>query len=79
MANLPEGSAVCDRQQDQLQATAYHPLPADHRRTVALDLDEEREERDRVEGFRNAMIKDGVALVKFYMWLEKRSRGKSTR
>ena len=24
-----------------------------------------------LKGFRNAMIKDGVALVKFYMWLEK--------
>ncbi len=23
-----------------------------------------------LKGFRNAMIKDGVALVKFYMWLE---------
>jgi Xaa-Pro aminopeptidase len=36
-----------------------------------VDLMKSIKNETELEGFRNAMIKDGVALVKFYMWLEK--------
>ena len=32
---------------------------------------EEYQKRDRDQGFQNAVVKDGVALTKFYIWLEK--------
>ncbi|MGI6074422.1 MAG: aminopeptidase P family protein [Fermentimonas sp.] len=36
-----------------------------------VDIMKSMKNKVELEGFRNAMIKDGVALVKFYMWLEK--------
>lgn len=36
-----------------------------------VDLMKSMKNKTELKGFRNAMIKDGVALVKFYMWLEK--------
>ena len=36
-----------------------------------VDLMKSVKNKTEINGFRNAMIKDGVALVKFYMWLEK--------
>lgn len=36
-----------------------------------VDLMKSIKNKTELAGFRNAMIKDGVALVKFYMWLEK--------
>lgn len=36
-----------------------------------VDLMKSVKNETELNGFRNAMIKDGVALVKFYMWLEK--------
>jgi len=38
------------------------PSPADLMKSI--------KNKTEIEGFRNAMIKDGVALVRFYMWLE---------
>ncbi len=35
-----------------------------------VDLMKSIKNNTELKGFRNAMIKDGVALVKFYMWLE---------
>lgn len=35
-----------------------------------VDLMKSIKNETELKGFRNAMIKDGVALVKFYMWLE---------
>lgn len=35
------------------------------------DLMKSRKNQTELKGFRNAMLKDGIALVKFYMWLEK--------
>lgn len=34
------------------------------------DLMKSKKNSTELEGFRNAMLKDGIALVKFYMWLE---------
>lgn len=39
------------------------PSPADLMKSI--------KNKTEIEGFRNAMIKDGVALVRFYMWMEK--------
>lgn len=36
-----------------------------------VDLMKSIKNETELKGFRNAMIKDGVALVKFFMWLEK--------
>ncbi len=36
-----------------------------------VDLMKSVKNETELNGFRNAMVKDGVALVKFYMWLEK--------
>lgn len=36
-----------------------------------VDLMKSIKNKTELNGFRNAMVKDGVALVKFYMWLEK--------
>lgn len=36
-----------------------------------VDLMKSIKNETELAGFRNAMVKDGVALVKFYMWLEK--------
>ncbi|MDD2246640.1 MAG: aminopeptidase P family protein [Proteiniphilum sp.] len=36
-----------------------------------VDLMKSVKNETELKGFRNAMVKDGVALVKFYMWLEK--------
>lgn len=36
-----------------------------------VDLMKSMKNETELAGFRNAMVKDGVALVKFYMWLEK--------
>lgn len=38
------------------------PSPADLMKSIKNPIE--------IEGFRNAMIKDGVALVRFYMWME---------
>ncbi|MDR1518248.1 MAG: aminopeptidase P family protein [Dysgonamonadaceae bacterium] len=36
-----------------------------------VDMMKSIKNKTELAGFRNAMVKDGVALVKFYMWLEK--------
>ena len=35
------------------------------------DLMKSKKNETELKGFRNAMLKDGLALVKFYMWMEK--------
>ncbi|HHW81626.1 MAG TPA: aminopeptidase P family protein [Bacteroidales bacterium] len=35
------------------------------------DLMKSKKNKTELKGFRNAMLKDGLALVKFYMWMEK--------
>ena len=39
------------------------PSPADMMKSTKNEIEQ--------NGFRNAMLKDGIALVKFYMWMEK--------
>jgi Xaa-Pro aminopeptidase len=73
VSNLPENSAVCitgNKINYKLQQTIPSscrivdiPSPVDRMKSVKNETE--------LNGFRNAMIKDGVALVKFYRWLEK--------
>ncbi|NLY23619.1 MAG: aminopeptidase P family protein [Bacteroidales bacterium] len=73
VSNLPEKSAVCvtgNKINYKLLQTISAscrivdiPSPVDMMKSVKNETE--------LKGFRNAMVKDGVALVKFYMWLEK--------
>ncbi len=72
VANLPADSSVCitgNKINYKLLQTIPQTCeildissPVDHMKSVKNETE--------LEGFRNAMIKDGVALVKFYRWLE---------
>lgn len=72
MAHLPEKSTLCitgnKMNYKLLQAIPGHcqildiPSPVDLMKSVKNETE--------LKGFRNAMVKDGVALVKFYRWLE---------
>ena len=73
VANLPEGSSVCVTG-SKINYKLLHTIPATCRIIDVpspLDLMKSVKNETELKGFRNAMIKDGVALVKFYMWLEK--------
>ena len=73
VANLPEGSAVCVTG-SKINYKLLHTIPSTCRIIDVpspLDLMKSVKNETELKGFRNAMIKDGVALVKFYMWLEK--------
>ncbi|MDD2326904.1 MAG: aminopeptidase P family protein [bacterium] len=73
VALLPEKSAICITgnkiNYKLLQAIPPHcrivdiPSPVDLMKSVKNETE--------LKGFRNAMVKDGIALVKFHMWLEK--------
>ncbi len=73
IASLPEGTRVgvtgskinYKLLQTIPDSCTVVPVPA------IVDLMKSRKNETELEGFRNAMVKDGVALVKFYMWLEK--------
>lgn len=73
VANLPEGSSVCVTG-SKINYKLMHTIPASCRIIDVpspVDLMKSVKNDTELSGFRNAMIKDGVALVKFYMWLEK--------
>lgn len=73
VANLPENSAVCITG-NKINYRLYQTIPASCRIIdVPSPVDLMKAVKNKVElnGFRNAMVKDGVALVKFFMWLEK--------
>ena len=73
VAHLPEKSSVCITG-NKINYKLLQAIPA-HCRIVDIpspvDLMKSVKNETELKGFRNAMVKDGVALVKFYMWLEK--------
>ena len=73
VSRLPEKSTVCVTG-NKINYKLLQTIPA-HCRIVDIpspvDLMKSIKNETELKGFRNAMIKDGVALVKFYMWLEK--------
>lgn len=73
VAGLPENSAVCITG-NKINYKLLQTIPASCRIIDVpspVDLMKSVKNETELKGFRNAMIKDGVALVKFYMWLEK--------
>ncbi len=72
VANLPENSSVCITG-SKINYKLRQTIPASCRVVdlpSPVDLMKSVKNETELNGFRNAMIKDGVALVKFYMWLE---------
>lgn len=73
ISKLPEETTVCvtgNKINDKLLQSIPDsckiidiPSPVDRMKSMKNETE--------LKGFRNAMIKDGVALVKFYIWLEK--------
>lgn len=73
VANLQENSSVCITG-GKINYKLRQTIPASCRVVdipSPVDLMKSVKNETELNGFRNAMIKDGVALVKFFMWLEK--------
>ncbi len=73
VSRLPENSSVCITG-NKINYKLYRRIPASCRIVDVpspVDLMKSIKNKTELKGFRNAMIKDGVALVKFYRWLEK--------
>ncbi len=73
VANLPANSSVCITG-SKINYKLLKTIPETCRIIDVpsfIDLMKSVKNETELNGFRNAMIKDGVALVKFYMWLEK--------
>ena len=72
IAHLPENSTLCITG-NKINYKLLQTIP-DHCRIVDIpspvDLMKSMKNEVELQGFRNAMVKDGVALVKFFMWLE---------
>jgi len=73
VSNLSQGIRVCITG-NKINYKLYQSIP-DHCKIIdtasPVDLMKSKKNESELAGFRNAMIRDGVALVKFYMWLEK--------
>lgn len=73
VAGLPENSSVCITG-SKINYKLMQTIPAACKVIDVpspVDLMKSVKNETELKGFRNAMIKDGVALVKFFMWLEK--------
>ena len=73
VANLPENKSVLVTG-SKINRTLLQTIPT-HCTVIDMpspaDLMKSKKNKTELKGFRNAMLKDGKALVKFYMWLEK--------
>ncbi|MBF6628871.1 MAG: aminopeptidase P family protein [Proteiniphilum sp.] len=73
VSNLPKKSTVCVTG-NKINYKLLQTIPASCRIIdipSPVDMMKSVKNVTELKGFRNAMVKDGVALVKFYMWLEK--------
>ncbi len=73
VSGLPENSTVCITG-NKINYKLLQTIPGSCKIIDVpspVDLMKSMKNKTELKGFRNAMIKDGVALVKFYMWLEK--------
>lgn len=81
IANLPKGSSICITG-SKINYKLYQYIPITSKVIDVqspVDLMKAAKNETELKGFRNALVKDGVALVKFFMWLEKSiSTGKVT-
>lgn len=72
VSNLKENSTICITG-NKINWKLLHTIPKSCNIIDVpspVDLMKSKKNETELNGFRNAMIKDGVALVKFYMWLE---------
>lgn len=73
VANLPANETVLVTG-SKINRTLLQTIPA-HCSVIDVpspaDLMKSKKNKTELKGFRNAMLKDGLALVKFYMWMEK--------
>ncbi|MDD4632539.1 MAG: aminopeptidase P family protein [Proteiniphilum sp.] len=72
VTHLPENSSVCITG-SKINYKLRQTIPPSCRVVdipSPIDLMKSVKNETELNGFRNAMIKDGAALVKFYMWLE---------
>lgn len=73
VSNIQDGTKVC-LQGTKVAFSLYNKIPKACRIIDILspvDLMKSVKNETEIQGFRNAMERDGVALVKFFMWLEK--------
>jgi len=73
VSNLPENYSVCITG-NKINYRLWQTIPSSCRVVdipSPVDMMKSIKNETELNGFRNAMIKDGVALVKFYRWLEK--------
>ena len=73
VSRLPQGNSVCITG-SKINYKLKETIPA-HCKIVdvpsPVDWMKSIKNETELKGFRNAMVKDGIAMVKFYMWLEK--------
>ena len=70
---LPEKTTICVTE-SKINYTLYQHLSARCKvidLPSPIDLMKSMKNETELNGFRRAMVKDGVALTRFYMWLEK--------
>lgn len=68
-----EGETIC-LQSDKTSYTLWEKAAAKNRIIDSVspaDLLKAQKNKTEIEGFRRALVKDGVALVRFFRWLEK--------
>jgi Xaa-Pro aminopeptidase len=73
VGNLPEGTRVCVTG-SKINYKLLQTIPSTCSTidvASPVDLMKSIKNETELTGFHNAMIKDGIALTKFYMWLEK--------
>ncbi|SHF18910.1 aminopeptidase P family protein [Dysgonomonas macrotermitis] len=73
VSNITEDSKIC-LQSTKISFSLYNRIPKSCRIIdipSPVDLMKSVKNETEKQGFRNAMERDGVALVKFFMWLEK--------
>lgn len=73
IAKISKDVVVC-LQSSKVSFRLYNSIPQDNRIIdipSPADLMKSRKNETEQQGIRNAMERDGVALVKFFMWLEK--------
>lgn len=73
IAKLPKESSICITG-NKINYKLLQTIPDSCKIldiTSPVDLMKSIKNETELSGFRNAMVKDGVALVRFYMWLEK--------
>ena len=62
LSRLPEQTRVFIDSK-RTNVAIYNALPANHLKSIKNETE--------IKGFRNAVLKDGIAMTKFYFWLEK--------